>query len=64
MVNYEVRLKAVRVVHEWYDACAEPVVMSTGSLDLLIEKIEKALQEGTEKAPSCLPETRSPLDYA
>ena len=60
MVNYEVRLKAVRLVHAWYDDCKEPVVMSSGSLDLLIDRIEQALLE----APSGQPETRFPLDYA
>ena len=53
MVNYEVRLKAVRLVHAWYDDCKEPVVMSSGSLDLLIDRIEQALLE----APSGPPET-------
>lgn len=46
MVNYEVRLKAVRLVHAWYDDCKEPVIMSSGSLNLLIDRIEQALLEG------------------
>ena len=54
------RLKAVRLVHAWYDDCKEPVIMPSGSLDLLIDRIEQALLE----APSGPPETRSPLDYA
>jgi hypothetical protein len=37
--------------------------MSTGHLDLLLECIEQALQEGTEKAPSCPPGTTTPLGY-
>ena len=60
MVNYEVRLKAVRIVHAWYDDCKEPVVMYSGSLDLLIDRIEQALLE----APSCPPATTTPLDDA
>lgn len=42
-MNYEIKLKAVKLVHEWYDACQEPVVMSSGSLNLLLEKLEEAL---------------------
>ena len=64
MVNYEMKLRAIRVVKEWFDQAQEPIVMSTGHLDLLLECIEKALQEGTEKAPNGPPETRFPLDYA
>ena len=64
MVNYEHKLRAIRVVKEWFDQAQEPIVMSTGHLDLLLAGIEKALQEGTEKAPSGPPETRFPLDYA
>jgi len=64
MVNYEVKLRAIRVVKEWFDQAQEPIVMSTAHLDLLLAGIEKALQEGVEKGPSCPPETRSPLDYA
>ena len=51
MVNYEVRLKAVRLVHAWYDDCNEPVVMSSGSLDLLIDRIEQALGDGGCEGP-------------
>jgi hypothetical protein len=51
MVNYEVRLKAVRLVHAWYDDCKEPVIMSSGSLDLLIDRIEQALGGGGCKGP-------------
>jgi peptidyl-tRNA hydrolase len=63
MVNYEMKLRAIRVVKEWFDRAQEPIVMSTGHLDLLLECIEQALQEGTEKAPSCPPGTTTPLGY-
>ena len=46
MVNYEHKLRAIKVVKEWFDRAQEPIVMSTGHLDLLLECIEKALQEG------------------
>jgi len=61
MVNYEHKLRAIKVVKEWFDRAQEPIVMSTGHLDLLLECIEQALQEGTEKAPSCPPGTTTPL---
>lgn len=56
MQGYNVRLRAIQVVQEWYDACPDPVVMPTGSLDLLLAGIEKALQEGltTERCGDCL----------
>ena len=63
MVNYEYKLRAIKVVKEWFDRAQEPIVMSTGHLDLLLECIEKALQEGAEKAPSCPPDTTTPLGY-
>ena len=64
MANYEHKLRAIRVVKEWFDQAQEPIVMSTGHLDLLLGCIEQALQEGTEKAPSCPPATTTPPDYA
>lgn len=56
MANYEVKLQAIRVVKEWFDQAQEPIIMSTGHLDLLLACIEKALQEGSAKAPSSLQE--------
>ena len=40
---------------EWFDQAHEPIVMSTGHLDLLLAGIEKALQEGvaTERCGDC-----------
>lgn len=49
MVNYEHKLRAIRVVKEWFDQAHEPIVMSTGHLDLLLACIEKALT--TEPTP-------------
>ena len=64
MVNYEHKLRAIRVVKEWFDQAHEPIVMSTGHLDLLLAGIEKALQEGAVGGPSGPPATTTPLDYA
>ena len=50
--SYKVKLRAIKVVKEWFDQTQEPIVMSTGHLDLLLACIEKALQEGPTKAPS------------
>ena len=63
MVNYEHKLRAIRVVKEWFDQAHEPIVMSTGHLDLLLAGIEKALQEGAVGGPSGPPATTNPLDY-
>ena len=63
MVNYEHKLRAIRVVKEWFDQAHEPIVMSTGHLDLLLACIEKALQEGAVGGPSGPPATTNPLDY-
>ena len=63
MVNYEHKLRAIRVVKEWFDQAHEPIVMSTGHLDLLLSCIEKALQEGAVGGPSGPPATTNPLDY-
>ena len=54
--NYKVKLRAIRAVKEWFDQAHEPIVMSTGHLDLLLACIEKALQEGaaTERCGDCL----------
>ena len=54
--SYKVKLRAIRVVKEWFDQAHEPIVMSTGHLDLLLACIEKALQEGaaTERCGDCL----------
>lgn len=54
MVNYEHKLRAIRVVKEWFDQAQEPIVMSTGHLDLLLACIEKALSDEstTRQAPS------------
>ena len=49
MVNYEHKLRAIRVVKEWFDQSHEPIVMSTGHLDILIACIEEALT--TEPTP-------------
>ena len=43
MANYEHKLRAIRVVKEWFDQAQEPIVMSTGHLDLLLGCIEQAL---------------------
>ena len=63
MVNYEHKLRAIRVVKEWFDQAHEPIVMSTGHLDLLLAGIEKALQEGAVGGPNSPPATTNPLDY-
>ena len=54
--SYKVKLRAIRVVKEWFDQAQEPIVMSTGHLDMLLACIEKALQEGvaTERCGDCL----------
>ena len=54
--SYEVKLRAIKVVKEWFDQTQEPIVMSTGHLDLLLTCIGKALQEGaaTERCGDCL----------
>ena len=44
--SYKVKLRAIGGVKEWFDQAHEPIVMSTGHLDLLLTCIEKALQEG------------------
>ena len=64
MVNYEHKLRAILVVKEWFDQAHEPIVMSTGHLDLLLTCIEKALQEGAVGGPSGPPATTTLLDYA
>ena len=64
MVNYEHKLRAIRVVKEWFDQAHEPIVMSTGHLDLLLAGIEKALQEGAVGGLSGPPATTTLLDYA
>lgn len=46
-MNYDVKLKAIRLVHHWYDDCPTPVVMSSQCLDLLLERVEEALREAT-----------------
>ena len=46
-MNYDVKLKAIRLVHRWYDDCPAPVVMSTACLDLLLERVEEALREAS-----------------
>ena len=61
--SYKVKLRAIRVVKEWFDQAQEPIVMSTGHLDLLLAGIEKALQEGAVGGPSGPPATTNPLDY-
>jgi hypothetical protein len=63
MVNYEHKLRAIRVVKEWFDQAHEPIVMSTGHLDLLLSCIEKALQEGAVGGTNGPPATTNPLDY-
>jgi peptidyl-tRNA hydrolase len=55
--SYEVKLRAIKVVKEWFDQTQEPIVMSTGHLDLLLACIEKALQEGIVGGPSGPQET-------
>ena len=62
--NYKVKLRAIKVVKEWFDQAQEPIVMSTGHLDLLLACIEEALQEGGGEGASCPPETTTPLGYA
>jgi hypothetical protein len=42
-MNYDVKLKAIRLVHQWYDDCPTPVVMSSECLNLLLERIEEEL---------------------
>ena len=65
MVNYEHKLRAIRVVKEWFDQAHEPIVMSTGHLDLLLSCIEKALQEGaaTERCDDCLGQRVKGIGY-
>lgn len=55
--SYEVKLRAIKVVKEWFDQTQEPIVMSTGHLDMLLACIEKALQEGIVGGPSGPQET-------
>lgn len=64
MVNYEHKLRAIRVVKEWFDQAHEPIVMSTGHLDLLLSCIETALQEGVVGGTNGPPATTTLLDYA
>ena len=52
MVNYEHKLRAIRVVKEWFDQAHEPIVMSTGHLDLLLACIEKAIEEAFMEGPA------------
>lgn len=49
-MNYDFKLKAIRLVHQWYDDCPTPVVMSSQCLDLLLERVEEALQQATDAA--------------
>ena len=46
-MNYDIKLKTIRLVHQWYDDCPTPVVMSTACLELLLERVEEALQEAS-----------------
>ena len=62
--NYKIKLRAIQVVKQCFVRTQEPIVMSTAHLDALLACIEQALQESTEKAPSCPLETTTPLDYA
>ena len=62
--NYKVKLRAIKVVKEWFDRTQEPIVMSTAHLDVLLACIEGALQEGASEGPSCPPETTPQSDYA
>ena len=62
--NYKVKLRAIKVVKEWFDRTQEPIVMSTAHLDALLGCIEEALQEGVSEGPSGPPATTTPLDYA
>jgi len=52
--SYKVKLRAIQVVKEWFDQAQEPIVMSTGHLDLLLACIEKAISDEstTRQAPS------------
>jgi len=52
MVNYEHKLRAIRVVKEWFDQSHEPIVMSTGHLDVLIACIEEAIEEAFMEGPA------------
>jgi len=51
--SYKVKLRAIRVVKEWFDKAQEPIVMSTGHLDVLLRCIEEALQEVPTSAAKC-----------
>ena len=62
--NYKVKLRAIKVVKEWFDRTQEPIVMSTAHLDALLGCIEEALQEGVSEGSSCPPETTPQSDYA
>ena len=48
--NYKAKLRAIQVVKEWFDRTQEPIVMSSGHLDILLGCIEEALQEKEEEA--------------
>ena len=50
--NYKVKLRAIRVVKEWFDQAHEPIVMSTGHLDILIACIEEAIEEAFMGGPA------------
>lgn len=64
MMNYKIKLRAIQVVKEWFDKAQEPIVMSTGHLDVLLRCIEEALQEGAVGGPNGPPATTTPLDCA
>lgn len=52
--NYKVKLRAIQVVNEWFDRTQEPIIMSSGHLDILLGCIEGALtdESTTQQAPS------------
>ena len=62
--SYKVKLRAIKVVKEWFDQAQEPIVMSTAHLDVLLACIEEALQEGVSEGSSCPPETTPQSGYA
>ena len=50
--SYKVKLLAIQVVKQWFDRTHEPIVMSTGHLDILIACIEEAIEEAFMEGPA------------
>jgi hypothetical protein len=55
-MDYQVKLMAIRAVKAWFDKANEPIVLTTGHLDLLLAEIEAAIRgaQVTERCGDCL----------